>query len=285
MYIHKFKRIASKVAPNLSLIKAGDLILTRTSSRLYNILRALTSESFDHIAVVLNDKLVLHIGPGRIRTLSLIRLLEPKRSPIVLRPILSAEEKDQFLLKCKSMIGGSYDLVRIFDFVLRLILLNWTRIKIPFKKVRVDLSEKRVESDHKHKQWLCSDAIMNALICTHPKYKDFLMDDLNSGHNQKEIMLNNLGSLTIEDFMTMANQSDALFERIELPLQYQPKASSTLPVDIVGYVRKYMNMLNELTAIQKVLLVVLIAYIFDIVFLDKSNKKECVRTNVLNSKL
>merc|ERR1712228_915566 len=240
-------------------------ILTQTSSRLYNTLRLLTSESFDHIAVVLNDKLVLHIGPGRIRTLSLIRLLEPKRSPIVLRPILSSKQKTEFLIKCKSLIGDSYDLVRVFDFVLRLILLNWTRIKIPFKKVRVNLLKQQLSADCdiRHKQWLCSDAIMNALISIHPKYKKYLINDLESN-------LNNLGSLTIDDFVTMAKQSNDLFKIIKLPLQSQSDEGSSL--DIIGHIRKYMNKFNELTAIQKVLLVVFVAYIFDAMFLDKNEK-------------
>ena len=249
------------MAPNLSIIRAGDLILTKTSSPIYNVLRALTSEPYDHIAVVLNDKLVLHIGPGLIRTLSLVRLLEPKRSPIVLRPILSDEGKKKFLSQCWSMIGQKYDLIRVFDFVLRLILLNWTPIKIPFRKIRVDILNQTKQN--KNKLWLCSDAVMTNLIAAHPKYREYLIKDKDS--EKCEIMLNKLGSLTIKDFLTIATKSNDLFEIITLPLSNNNNEHKH---------KQVLNILNELTFAQKLLLMICIIYLLSTLFPRKQSRQK-----------
>lgn len=266
-------KIACKVAPNLSCIEPGDLILTRTSSTLYNILRIFTSEPYDHIAVVLNNKLVLHIGPGLVRTLSLVRLLEPKRSPIVLRPILSKQEKDIFLKNCWSMIGEKYDLVRVFDFVLRLILLNWTRIKIPFHKMRINLNKKKEKI--KEKKWVCSDGIMDKLINVNIKYKQFLINDKNCNKSIKDIMLNNLGSLTIKDFIIMAQKPNGnLFKIIKLPLDFE-KNKNTLYhklENIINTIKKYLDKFNELSLTQKLLLVILIIYMLNLLCVDNDHK-------------
>ena len=274
-------KIASKVAPNLSLIKAGDLILTRTSSTLYNVLRIFTSEPYDHIAVVLSDKLVLHIGPGLIRTLSLVRLLEPQRSPIVLRPILTQKERDKFLTECWSMIGEKYDLVRVFDFILRLIVLNWTKIKIPFKKLRVDDTQtfalNNINIPKKKKLWVCSDAVMNKLIKSNKKYNEFLMEDRMSNKSQKDVMFNNLGSLTIKDFITIANKSHDLFQIIKLPLTTNNESNGSL--------RKYLNIFNELSLAQKLLLIILIIYIINAIFGSNDRKNNQTQQIKLKSKL
>ena len=261
------------MAPNLAQIKPGDLVLTRTASRLYNILRAFTSEPYDHIAVVLNDKLVLHIGPGRVRTLSLVRLLEPKRSPLVLRPVLTTEEKSEFLERCWSMIGEKYDLVRIFDFVLRLILLNWTQIKVPFSKIRVDVDDRMVHDEPfehtQNRQWLCSDAIMHQLVSVHDKYRRFLAEDKDSELDRKEVMLNNLGSLTINDFITIAKGGNDLFEIIELPLSNKGGSGgggslSEMIKGIIQIVKELLSKVNELNMTQKLLLGLLMVCIFNI---------------------
>eukprot|EP01084_Bolivina_argentea_P026458 49213_1 len=277
-------KIASKVAPNLSLIKPGDLILTRTSSTLYNVLRAFTSEPYDHIAVVLNNKLVLHIGPGRIRTLSLVRLLEPQRSPLVLRPILSSNEKQQFLNKCWSMIGEKYDLVRVFDFVLRLILLNWTPIQIPFKKIRVNITNINDINDDiftsqniKNRQWVCSDAIMHKLIKVNNKYKQYLINDSNSNKKLKQIMFNNLGSLTIKDFITMAQNTNNLFQIIQLPLISSDCKSNT---NILTTLQQLINIFTELTLAQKILLITLILYLLNHLFPFKNTKHKPHKTHL-----
>merc|ERR1719474_1052745 len=123
------------------------------------------------------------------------------------------------------MIGEKYDLVRIFDFVLRLILLNWTQIKVPFSKIRVDVDDRMVHSQPiestQNRQWICSDAIMHQLVNVHDKYRQFLAEDKGTDSDRKEVMLNNLGSLTIADFITVAKEGEALFEIIKLPLSDQ----------------------------------------------------------------
>merc|ERR1712083_1122031 len=69
-----------------------------------------------------------------------------------------------------------------------------------------------------NRQWLCSDAIMQQLQLTNDKYRQFLAEDMDSEADRKRVMLNNLGSMTILDFITIAKGGKDLFEIIELPL-------------------------------------------------------------------
>lgn len=250
-------------------------------------------KSDDHIAVVLNDKFVLHIGPGRVRTLSLVRLLEPKRSPLILRPVLSIEEKSEFLERCWSMIGEKYDLVRIFDFVLRLILLNWTQIKVPFSKVRVDVDDRMVHDEPleltQNRQWLCSDAIMHQLVNVQDKYRRFLAEDKDS--DRKSVMLNNLGSLTINDFITIAKDGSDLFEIIKLPLSDRAGADgrggggsggslSEMIKGIVLIAKELLGKVNELNMTQKLLLGLLMVCLFNILTQHKRPEPTPIRSKL-----
>merc|ERR1712130_712120 len=76
---------------------------------------------------------------------------------------------------------------------------------------------------------LCSDGILAQLIKANPKYKQFLIDDRNSSKQHKNIMLNNLGSLTINDFLTMAQRTNNLFTIIPLPLKPTTEKSRNNP--------------------------------------------------------
>ena len=170
------------------------------------------------------------------------------------------------------MIGEKYDLVRIFDFVLRLMLLNWMQIKVPFRKVRVTVDDQMVSDQPiegtQSRQWLCSDAVIQQLIGVNDKFRRFIAEDKDS---EKEVMLNNLGSMTIKDFITIAKGGNDLFEIIELPLSEKSghtKGGGVMSIakGILTLIRELLSKINELNMTQKLLLAVLIECIFNILF-------------------
>ena len=79
------KNIAMKKHP---IVKVGDIILTRTPGAFMSIARDMANNPFDHAVVVVENNMVVHVSPPQVRLLPLHIILEEKRSPLLLRPML-----------------------------------------------------------------------------------------------------------------------------------------------------------------------------------------------------
>lgn len=104
------------------VVKAGDIVLVRTPGQLLKTARIVTRNSFDHVLVVLKESKVLHVSPPKVRLLSLTKALDPKFSPVVLRPSLTPDELETFLKCANSFVGTPYNFARVIALVSRLTL-------------------------------------------------------------------------------------------------------------------------------------------------------------------
>jgi hypothetical protein len=78
-------------------IQPGDIVITKTPSTIYKLIRKIMHADYDHVAVFLNKKQALHISPPRIRIVSSNIFLMKKLHPIILRPKLNEKELADFL--------------------------------------------------------------------------------------------------------------------------------------------------------------------------------------------
>ena len=120
------KNIAMKKHP---IVKVGDIILTRTPGAFMSIARDMANNPFDHAVVVVENNMVVHVSPPQVRLLPLHIILEEKRSPLLLRPMLKNEEMQIFITNVKSAIGKRYNTSRAIALLSRIVLEQQFDIK------------------------------------------------------------------------------------------------------------------------------------------------------------
>ncbi|SPQ96454.1 unnamed protein product (mitochondrion) [Plasmodiophora brassicae] len=120
-----------RAAACVAALQPGDLILVSTPGAFYSFFRSVTRQPYDHIAGVVTADTALHIGPYKARLLPIARFLTPSRHPLVLRPTLSNEERQNFVSALEGMIGQDYNLVQVFDLIVRLTMQRHFGIHMP----------------------------------------------------------------------------------------------------------------------------------------------------------
>jgi hypothetical protein len=100
-------------------VQPGDIVLVATPGIFYSAMRTFTKHPADHALVVLPEQLVFHVSPGRIRMLPLARILDPIRSPLLIRPAISTQQNQQLVTLLRTFIGKKYDLPRVYDAIFR----------------------------------------------------------------------------------------------------------------------------------------------------------------------
>lgn len=83
-------------------IQPGDIVLTKTSSNFYGVVRKLMDSEYDHVSVFLDSASVLHISPPRVRIIPSNIFLMRKMEPLIIRPQLKEGELEAFIAKLKS---------------------------------------------------------------------------------------------------------------------------------------------------------------------------------------
>ena len=222
------------VTDRLSVLQPCDLILVRTPGHMYSILRQLANQQFDHLAIVMNDKHVLHISPPTIRLLHISTLIQPNRSPIVLRPKLSESEKQTLLESLNTLIGQQYDTISVIKFVSKLILnkyishsshpIDYTSIK----RVSNDMSTNRMlnntyntgSSNKRTVRMICTDAIIDRLSKTNPKFASIRNSQLSSTSQQST------DSYTLSDVLQLYQRR--LVDLVVLPPAIDKKTGKPL---------------------------------------------------------
>ena len=110
-------------------IQIGDIILTRTPGTIMKLARGVANSPFDHAVVVVDEGTVVHVSPPQVRLLRLSVILQEKRSPLLLRPALSDEERAVFVSTVSSFVGEKYNASRAVALLSRLILQQQLGVK------------------------------------------------------------------------------------------------------------------------------------------------------------
>lgn len=119
------------LAERRNALQPGDLIIVRTPGTFYKFFRGLAGHKFDHLAIVLNDGMFLHVGPPTVRLLPVELLLDPTRSPVVYRPRLNSKETQELIQSLYQLVGVKYDTVRVYSFIARLAFSKYLRLGSP----------------------------------------------------------------------------------------------------------------------------------------------------------
>ena len=199
---HDFRRLA----PRRAAVRCGDLILIRTPGRLYRYARIVADQAYDHVAVVMRNGMFLHIGPPLIRLLPVELILEPKRTPILLRPRLSADQTERFVTELSALIGAAYDTRRVYAFILRLAMKRATGVVVP-------LSRRADDTGGGSSAHICTDAIVGALSLVSIDFADALA--VESAHRRLDGA--HFTSFSISDVIALHHRHNTMLQAVPLP--------------------------------------------------------------------
>ncbi|XXQ34106.1 Uncharacterized protein PBTT_04570 [Plasmodiophora brassicae] len=187
-----------RAAACVAALQPGDLILVSTPGAFYSFFRSVTRQPYDHIAGVVTADTALHIGPYKARLLPIARFLTPSRHPLVLRPTLSNEERQNFVSALEGMIGQDYNLVQVFDLIVRLTMQRHFGIHMPAVP----------QPAGNRSALICSQALSDALRISSASFGELA----GTGSDA-----NALGAASISDFVDFYRQHPDLLQRVELP--------------------------------------------------------------------
>lgn len=106
-------------------VRPGDLILIKTPSTFYGLMRRLFESKYDHTVVVVDEERSLHITYPRARLVPTYLFMHILREPLVIRLNLFHSKQTQDLVKKElflfnlkhAAIGKSYDASKVFYFM------------------------------------------------------------------------------------------------------------------------------------------------------------------------
>lgn len=102
-------------------VRPGDLILTRTPSAVFGILREIGASEYDHLLAVVDGERSLHIAYPHAKLVPTTQFVLRKKMPVILRPKFSrspgVDKVSQFTTMLKhSLVGKPYDYTGILQF-------------------------------------------------------------------------------------------------------------------------------------------------------------------------
>lgn len=107
-------------------VRPGDLILTRTPSAVFGILRDIGQTDYDHVLAVIDKERSLHISYPHAQLVPTTQFVQRKKQPVILRPKFSvapgsseSQRASQFTTMLKhSLVGKPYDYARVLQYVM-----------------------------------------------------------------------------------------------------------------------------------------------------------------------
>lgn len=150
-------------------VHVGDIILTSTPGSFMSIARGMSKNPFDHVVVVVENNMVLHVSPPQVRLLPLHVILAKKRRPLLLRPILNKDELPIFITNVKSFIGKRYNSSRAIALLSRIILEQQFGIK----------SSKPLSNKHAtllSGGAICTDVVFSSLCTASSSFRNLIYD-------------------------------------------------------------------------------------------------------------
>jgi len=204
--------LTAELKKNVEVVRPGDLIFTRTPGNFYSFFRILANNSYDHMVVVLDKTTVLHIGPNRIRRLSLPIILDPLRKPFVLRPSFTGDEnREKFLAECTALLGRDYDTIRVYQILIVLALKNFLKVELPLTPCNDNATK-----------WTCTDAMWVRLMANSEQFRN-TVEELSGLDNDT------VGCVSMNDFIKVWGKSTVgALQEVELPIRKTTRTSANV---------------------------------------------------------
>lgn len=142
----------------------GDLLLVRTPRKTFHVGRRLMGSPHDHVSVVVRgDQAMNIVNPRAVRT-PLSRMLEPRRTPVLLRPAWPSDQaRDGFVDLVERLSDAPYDLARGATLVLRLALWRALRLQVPLRPASLE-----------GPAYICTDTAILGLVRAMPELEEAL---------------------------------------------------------------------------------------------------------------
>ncbi len=167
------------------MVQPGDLILVRTPGWVFRVGRRLCGNTYDHIAVVVQNGQTVNIDKPMSRTLPMEKLLRPHLSPLVLRPAWAhTGEQENFVDWISQAVDSTYDTRRTLSLVWRVLVNRWLGVKIALSPMGAE-----------RERWICTDAVLIGLSAHASRFEDL---------PQMELDWRWLGSGTTNDFLEIS---------------------------------------------------------------------------------
>jgi hypothetical protein len=176
-----------------SVLLPGDIVLLQTPGLAYKSFREATGNLYDHVLVALTrSDQCLHVSPPQARRVRTRQILTFDRQPRIFRPKLSLDERLQFAKECENFLGKDYDLPRMYSTIIRSIAEKQLKIGRFLPKLTVPTANTT-------SSWLCSDAIMVALLKSSPTIRKACEAPLLS----TQLDFFRTGTASINDFLVL----------------------------------------------------------------------------------
>lgn len=216
-----------RLRERVEAVRPGDIILVRTGGAFYKFFRSVAGHSFDHMAVVLEHGLVLHVGPPDIRLLPASLLLCPGKEPLVLRPRLRADEREALVESLLSLVGERYHTARVYTLIAGLWARKVSGLKVPLPWSRGGSAEHR-------ETLICTDAILERLL----RHGSEIRERLAAEGLPPDVAA--LGSWSINDVLDISARFPDLLRPLALPDAASPTRDTVLhprPFSVVAACR------------------------------------------------
>jgi len=209
------------VSPRVQLLQPGDLIIVRTPGTFYRFFRGLAGHKFDHLAIVMENGMFLHVGPPTIRLLPVELLLQENRQPRVFRPKLTDAQRQKLLTSLSTLVGHPYDTIRVYSFIFRLAIFKYLGMLKPFRSDSMDLTAGKEGSasgdfsggvthySDQLESYICTDAILTRILN--------VSKDFQQAARKLKLDYSTLKSWSINDVTQLNRDRPNLLTQIALP--------------------------------------------------------------------
>ena len=204
-----------------AVVREGDIILLRTPGIVYSLARSAVSHEYDHAVVVVPGGKVVHVSPPKVSLLSLKRVLEPRRRPLVLRPNLSGEQMRAFIDCILGIVGQPYGTREMMALVGRLVVSEFRGSRPP----PAASHQSHVANETKERKWICTDAIADALSRSSDEFRAAFADaNLDAAA---------AGSVSLSDFLRIARSPGELLSVVATaPVQHSNGLNHSKPASM-----------------------------------------------------
>ena len=190
----------------------GDLILIQTPGTVYKSIRKVMDTCYDHMAVLLDKDTVLHISPPVIRKISSNVFLMKKRNPIIIRPNLTANQREEFVKNVENTLGYKYDYGTLFSLMgkklYHQISKNFNSNHDPLKIFQRDFAfiDKNLKSSPP--SHICTDLLFTKLKEISPEINEHIKN------NHNYLNYSYLGGYSPDDLLLLSEKNPILLKAI-----------------------------------------------------------------------
>lgn len=185
-------------------LQPGDFILIQTPGNVYSSIRKTMDICYDHMAVLLDKDTVFHISPPVIRKISSNVFLMKKRNPLIIRPNLTAMQKEEFIKSLEPCLGSKYDYSALFSLIGKKIYHEFSkRVDLnddPFKIFQKTLSLYQSKEKNEAPN-ICTDLLFSKLKKISPEFSELIK------MNENSLNYSYLGSFSPDDLLMLSEKN------------------------------------------------------------------------------